>query len=144
MRTRAQIGRFLYVSRELDPDVRSRVKKYVEWARAEIGDVPTSGQLGLLAALRLSLTVILMAEQDMATEESGARRRGRHPGVLFKTLNAYMTSFRHLVTALGLLERKGQGKKGGRKKPPELEAVIVSYKGRSASIREKKGKGDGK
>ncbi len=121
MRTRAQIGRFLYTSRELGPDVRSRVKKYVEWARAEIGDVPTSGQLGLLAALRLSLTVILMAERDMAKEEPG--RDDRRPRALIKTLNSYLISFRHLVTALGLLERRGQGKKGGRKKPPEMEEV---------------------
>ncbi len=120
MRTRDQVRSFLHVSRTLDPAVRASVRRYVAWAREEVGDVPTSGQLGLLAALRLSLTVILLAERDMSRAETPAP-------ALIKTLNAYLTTFRHTVTVLGLLQRKGQGPAGGRKKPPEMDEVVESY-----------------
>lgn len=127
MRTRDQVRSFLHVSRTLDPEIRSRVRRYTGWATDEIGENPTAGQLGLLAALRLGLTVILLAERDMMRAETSVP-------ALSKTLNAFLTTFRHNVAILGLLSRKGQGKKGGRKKPPEMEEVAEQ-----ASLRGGKG-----
>ncbi len=127
MKSRAQVGRFLNTASILDPEIKSRVRRYIGWARSEMGEDPTSGQIGLLAALRLCLTVVLLAERDMVKADWDARP-------LMKTLNAYVNSFRQIVTALGLLQRRGQGPKGGRKKPPDLASVVEHYSRKGGKV----------
>jgi hypothetical protein len=132
-----QVGRFLNTALILDPEIRSRVRRYISWAREEMGDEITVGQLGLLATLRVCLTVMLLAEQDMAKAGTVTQADG-DVRPLFKTLNAYLNSFRQTVTALDLLPRRGQGGKGGAQKPPGLEEVVASYRKRAEEAKEPK------
>lgn len=109
-----------------DPDVQRVLNDYVTETVEELGGVEalTAGQSAMLLGQRTALGVILLAERELSRSEKVVEPNGE-PVKTLRTLQGFLTVFRHGQVALGLAKPRRS------RKDVTMQDVLDEYKKKS-------------